>query len=101
MAHPGGNITGFSNFPLKFASVSGIVVSMFAFLFILYVLYAKLFLGQTFIGWASTMVTILFLGGIQLLSIGIIGEYISRINDNVRKRQLYIIDKTNISPSEE
>jgi len=90
-------ITGFSNFPLKFASMSGIVVSFFAFLFIVYVLFAKLLWGHTITGWASMMVTILFLGGIQLLSIGIIGEYISRINDSVRNRQLYIIDKTNIT----
>ena len=90
-------ITGFSNFPLKFASLSGIFISIFSFLFIVYVLFAKLVWGHTITGWASMMVTILFLGGIQLFSIGIIGEYISRINDSVRNRQLYIIDKTNIS----
>jgi polyisoprenyl-phosphate glycosyltransferase len=89
-------VTGFSNFPLKVASLSGIVVSFFAFLFIIYVLFAKLAWGQTITGWASMMVTILFLGGIQLLSIGIIGEYISRINDSVRNRQLYIINKSNV-----
>ena len=93
-------ITGFSNFPLKFASISGIAVSLFAFLFIVYVVLAKLAWGQTISGWASLMVTILFLGGIQLLCVGIIGEYISRINDSVRKRQLYIIDKTNIVTGE-
>ncbi len=90
-------ITGFSNFPLKFASISGIIVSLFSFIFIVYVLLAKLVWGQTITGWASIMVTVLFLGGIQLLSVGIIGEYISRINDTVRNRQLYIIRKTNIS----
>jgi len=89
-------ITGFSNFPLKFASVSGIIVSLFAFIFIIYIMLAKLVWGQTISGWASIMVTVLFLGGIQLLSVGIIGEYISRINDAVRNRQLYIINKTNI-----
>jgi polyisoprenyl-phosphate glycosyltransferase len=89
-------ITGFSDFPLKFASISGIVISLFAFLFIIYVLFAKLVWGHTITGWASTMVTILFLGGIQLLSVGIIGEYISRINDSVRNRQLFVINKTNI-----
>lgn len=88
-------ITGFSNFPLKFASVTGIIFSFFAFIFIIYVLLAKIAWGQTISGWASIMVTVLFLGGIQLLSVGIIGEYISRINDSVRNRQLYIINKTN------
>ena len=92
-------ITGFSNFPLKFASLSGILVSLFAFIFIVYVLLAKFAWGQTITGWASIMVTVLFLGGIQLLSIGIIGEYIIRINDSVRNRQLYVVDKTNIPDS--
>ena len=90
-------ITGFSNFPLKFASISGIIVSLVSMVLIIYVLLARLVWGQTISGWASIMVTVLFLGGIQLLSVGIIGEYISRINDAVRNRQLYIIEKTNIS----
>lgn len=88
-------ITGFSNFPLKFASISGILVSLVSFVMIVYVLLAKYIWHQTITGWTSIMVTILFLGGIQLLSIGIIGEYISRINENVRQRQLYVIKKTN------
>ncbi len=92
-------ITGFSDFPLKFASYSGIVVSLLSFVLIIYVLVAKYLLGQTITGWASLMVTILFLGGIQLLSIGIIGEYISRINDKVRNRQLYVVKKTNTTPT--
>lgn len=90
-------ITGFSNMPLKIASMSGLLVSLFAFIFIIYVLLAKLVWGHTITGWASMMVTILFLGGIQLFCVGIIGEYISRINDSVRNRQLYIINKTNIA----
>jgi dolichol-phosphate mannosyltransferase len=88
-------ITGFSNFPLKLASISGIVVSIISFFMIIYVLLAKYLWNQTITGWASIMVTVLFLGGIQLLSIGIIGEYISRINDTVKQRQLYVIKKTN------
>ena len=88
-------ITGFSNFPLKFASISGILVSLISFVMIVYVLMAKYVWHHTITGWTSIMVTVLFLGGIQLLSIGIIGEYISRINDNVKQRQLYVIKKTN------
>jgi len=88
-------ITGFSNFPLKFASISGILVSLISFVMIIYVLMAKYLWHQTITGWTSIMVTVLFLGGIQLLSIGIIGEYISRINENVKQRQLYIIKKSN------
>ncbi len=88
-------ITGFSNFPLKFASLSGIFISFVSFLWIIYVLVQKLIMHQTVSGWASIMVAILFLGGIQLLSIGIIGEYISRINDATRNRPLYIIRESN------
>lgn len=90
-------ITGFSNFPLKFASISGFIVSLISFIMIIYVLMAKYLWHQTITGWTSIMVTVLFIGGIQLLSIGIIGEYISRINDSVRDRQLYIVKKTNLS----
>ena len=89
-------ITGFSDFPLKFASLSGMIMSAVAFFLILYVLTAKFIWGATITGWASIMVTILFLGGIQLLSIGIIGEYMSRINEQVRDRQLYVVKKTNL-----
>ena len=90
-------ITGFSNFPLKFASISGLIVSAFSFLMIIYVLLEKFVWHHTITGWTSLMVTILFLGGIQLLSIGIIGEYISRINDGVKNRKLYIVDQTNFN----
>lgn len=90
-------ITGFSNFPLKFASISGFIVSAISFCMIIYVLLAKYLWHQTITGWTSIMVTVLFIGGIQLLSIGIIGEYISRINDAVRNRPLYIVKKTNLS----
>ncbi|MFN5355933.1 MAG: glycosyltransferase, partial [Bacteroidota bacterium] len=48
-------------------------------------------------GWTSLMLTILFLGGVQLISIGIIGEYISRLGNNIRKRPLYVVSDTNIS----
>jgi polyisoprenyl-phosphate glycosyltransferase len=88
-------ITGFSNFPLKFATLSGIFISILAFLWIIYVLVEKIILHQTVSGWASIMVAVLFLGGIQLLSIGIIGEYINRINEATRNRPLYIIRESN------
>lgn len=89
-------ITSFSNFPLKFASVCGFVVSGIAFLVALYALYARFVSGNYVEGWTSIIISVLFLGGIQLISIGIIGEYISRLSSNVRNRPLYIIDDTNI-----
>ncbi len=89
-------ITGFSNFPLKFASICGFVVSGIAFVVMLYALYAR-FISKDYIeGWTSIIISVLFLGGIQLISIGIIGEYISRLSANSRNRPLYIINETNI-----
>lgn len=90
-------ITSFSESPLKFASITGLIVSTTAFFVIIYTLYSRLILNNYVAGWASIMISVLFLGGIQLLSIGIIGEYISRIISNVRQRPLYIVDDTNIN----
>ena len=90
-------ITSFSNFPLRLATISGFLFSIVGFFLILYTLYARLFTDDYVAGWASQMITIVFIGGIQLLGIGIIGEYISRISDNVRNRPLYVINDTNIN----
>jgi dolichol-phosphate mannosyltransferase len=89
-------ITSFSNFPLKFATATGFIVSGISFLLIIYSLYVKLIQNDTVPGWTSLMLVVLFLGGIQLLSIGIIGEYIGRISSNIRNRPLYVINETNI-----
>ncbi|MBC3538710.1 glycosyltransferase family 2 protein [Rufibacter sediminis] len=89
-------ITSFSNLPLKMATVSGFLVSGIAFLLMLYTLYAR-FVSEDYVpGWSSIMLSVLFLGGVQLISIGIIGEYISRLSDNVRNRPLYIVNESNI-----
>ncbi len=89
-------ITSFSNFPLKFATMAGFVVSGITFLLSLYALYAR-FVSKDFVpGWTSLILAVLFIGGVQLISIGIIGEYISRLSANVRKRPLYIVSDTNI-----
>lgn len=89
-------LTGFSNLPLKVASIAGFVVSGISFLLVLYTLYARLILEDYEPGWASIMISILFLGGIQLICLGIIGEYLSRIFSNVRRRPQYFINETNI-----
>ncbi|MFO7723278.1 MAG: glycosyltransferase family 2 protein [Bacteroidales bacterium] len=89
-------ITGFSNAPLRFVTNAGIIVSILAFLIILYALYSHLILHQTISGWTSLIISMMFIGGIQLIAIGIIGEYISRINTSVRNRPLYIIEDSNI-----
>lgn len=88
-------ITSFSDFPLKLVTWLGFFVAFIAFLVALYSLYSKFVMGGAVPGWASLMISLLFLGGVQLISLGIIGEYISRIASNVRRRPLYIVDETN------
>jgi len=89
-------ITSFSNLPLKFATFTGFIVSGLAFIMILYALYSR-FISKDYVpGWTSLMLAVLFIGGVQLISIGIIGEYISRLSANIRKRPLYIVSETNI-----
>jgi dolichol-phosphate mannosyltransferase len=95
-------ITAFSDLPLRLATISGFVVSGIAFLMMIYALLARLVWQDYEPGWASTILAILFIGGIQLLSIGIIGEYVNRIAANVRNRPLYVVRDTNVedtSPS--
>lgn len=89
-------ITSFSNFPLRFATVTGFVVSAVGFLWILAALYSHFITQNTVQGWTSMLIAVLFMGGIQLLSIGIIGEYISRMSANIRNRPLYVIGETNL-----
>ncbi|MCT4630683.1 glycosyltransferase family 2 protein [Winogradskyella sp.] len=90
-------ITGFSDKPLLLVSRLGFVISIFSFLVIIYAIFAHYIFKQTITGWTSLIISAMFMGGIQLLSIGIIGEYISRINKNVQKRPLYILKDTNIN----
>lgn len=87
-------ISSFSTWPLKVATITGFIVSAVSFLLIIYSLYQKFF-GYTERGWTSMQISILFLGGIQLLGIGILGEYLGRVSDNVKNRPHYIIRDTN------
>jgi dolichol-phosphate mannosyltransferase len=83
-------ITAFSELPLRLASWLGFVVSAFAFVYALVVLVLN-FLGQNLPGYTSTMIAVLFLGGIQLIGIGILGEYVGRIYDAIKGRPLYLV----------
>lgn len=89
-------ITSFSNFPLKIVTIAGFVVSGISFFMILYALYSRFISRDYEPGWTSLMLTVLFIGGIQLIGIGIIGEYISRMSANLRNRPLYIIRESNL-----
>jgi dolichol-phosphate mannosyltransferase len=84
-------ITSFSNVPLKLATWLGYSASGLAFLYLASVFVQKL-LGYTVEGWATIMVALLFLGGTQLICLGIIGEYVGRIYAESKGRPLYILD---------
>ncbi len=83
-------ITSFSSKPLKFSLYAGITSLMFCFGYSIYIIIRYL-QGNTITGWTSMMMVILFLGGIQLLSLGIIGEYIGGIFNEIKRRPLYFI----------
>lgn len=93
-------ITGYSDKPLWIVSRLGFLIAFFSFLFILFAIFSHFILKQTITGWTSIIVSATFLGGIQLFSIGIIGEYIARINSDVKRRPLYVVDTTNLSKPE-
>jgi len=83
--------TSFSFVPLRAISCVGVFISLLSFLGIAVTIYLKFFTNYAITGWASLMVSVLFIGGIQLIAIGIIGEYLARIGDDVKKRPLYVI----------
>ena len=86
-------ITSFTTAPLRVSTYVGFVVSVIAFVYILYLLIRPLFGVPTGGGYSSTMAAILFLGGVQLLSLGIIGEYIGRIFNETKNRPLYFVEE--------
>ncbi len=86
-------ITAFSDSPLKLATTLGFIVCIISFVIGAFAVYSYYELNTTIPGWASTIVSITFLGGVQLLSLGILGEYISRIINTVRNRPLYVVDQ--------
>lgn len=86
-------VTSFSVVPLRLITLLGFIVSLFSFAMIVYVLYGRVVLHTVIPGWASSVVPIYFLGGIQLLSMGIIGEYVSKIYLESKRRPRYIIEE--------
>ena len=88
-------ITSFSYLPLQLATYLGFIIAVISALAILTVVLLRLFGPENpLIGQATTLVSVLFLGGVQLISLGIIGEYLGRIYDEVKGRPLYLVDKT-------
>ena len=88
-------ITSFTTAPLRIASVMGILVSGVAFVYLLYIIIVTCFWGEPVQGYPTLMVTILFLGGVQLLSLGIIGEYLGKVFNEVKGRPGYFVNSYN------
>jgi glycosyltransferase involved in cell wall biosynthesis len=86
-------IVSFTTSPLRFSTYTGLVVSFFAFAYMLYLVVRTLFFGTDLAGYPSMMAAILFLGGVQLLSLGVIGEYIGRIFNETKNRPLYFVEE--------
>jgi glycosyltransferase involved in cell wall biosynthesis len=87
-------ITSFSTTPLRISSFLGILVSAIAFLYLLKVLVQAIIFGDPVTGYPSLMAAILLLGGVQLLSLGVIGEYVGRIFKESKKRPLYFVEES-------
>lgn len=88
-------LTSFSNIPLRLSTYLGFFVSLLSFFLMGFALYSRLFSKNYVDGWASIIIAISFIGGVQLICLGIIGEYLGRIAINIRDRPLYIVDETN------
>src|SRR5947209_2552496 len=84
-------ITAFSEIPLRLATWFGFVVSVIAFAVALYEVGLRVFTGYNLPGYTSTIFAILFLGGVQLITIGILGEYVGRVYDEIKGRPLYLV----------
>lgn len=88
-------LTSFTTSPLRWSAIIGIVVSMIGFLYMLFIIIRTIIYGVDVPGYSSTLVVILFLGGIQLIFLGVIGEYLGRAFYETKERPLYFIDRYN------
>lgn len=88
-----GGFTASTTLPLKLWTYFGVVISLAAFLFALWTAYKKIVFGNPVSGYTSIMVAILFFSGVQLITLGVIGEYLSRIFSEVKQRPAYLIDE--------
>ena len=89
-------ITSFTTAPLRFATVLGSVIAFLAFCFLFFYVGKKLIIGDPVQGFTTLAAIMLFLGGIQLLTIGILGEYIGRIFNETKRRPVYVVGETDI-----
>lgn len=86
-------LTSFTTAPLRISTIIGFLVSVVAFIYLVFLVIRTIFFGTDLGGYPSTMAVILFLGGVQLLSLGIIGEYVGKIFNETKKRPLYLVEE--------
>jgi len=86
-------ITSFTTAPLRISTIIGLFVSVVAFIYLVVVIFQTILFGNELAGYPSTLAVILFLGGVQLLSLGIIGEYVGRIFNETKVRPLYLVEE--------
>jgi hypothetical protein len=85
-------VTSFSVAPLRFVAAVGLVVTVFAFVMSLYALTRVLIFADAVPGWASTVIAVYFLGGVQLFCLGVVGEYVGRIYIETKRRPRFIVE---------
>ncbi|MCR6626544.1 glycosyltransferase family 2 protein [Pseudoxanthomonas japonensis] len=85
-------ITSFTTAPLRVATYLGVLTALLAFAFALYIVGKALMFGDPVAGWPTMMTVILFLGGVQLVALGLIGEYLGRLYEESKQRPLYLVD---------
>ena len=93
-------ITSFAYFPLQLATYLGFLCAGLSFVAIPIVIATRVTGSQAFFGQATTLIAVLFLGGVQLISLGILGEYIGRLYDEAKGRPLYIVKEAPALPEE-
>jgi glycosyltransferase involved in cell wall biosynthesis len=86
-------VTSFSIVPLRLITILGVVVSLFSFAMIVFIIYGTVVMKAALPGWASTVVPVYFLGGIQLLSIGILGEYVAKMYLETKARPRFFVER--------
>ncbi len=89
-------ITAFTTFPLRLATIFGSIISMSAFIYLIVVLIKTIVCGPDVGGYASTIIIMLFIGGIIIMSLGIIGEYLARLYMESKNRPIFIYKDTNV-----
>lgn len=87
-------ITSFTILPLRIAALFGILFSLSSFLYALYALYIRIFTNTAIQGWTSLLISVLFLGGIQLICLGVIGEYVGKMFIEAKRRPVYVIKES-------